>query len=161
MFTWVLQRLADHGLVEGERIGVDASAMEANAARRMIVRRDSGEDYRTMLTRMAVESGIETPTAEDLIRPGRKRKGKTLSNADWQSPTGPDARIAKLKDGRTHLAYKPEHATDLDTGAVVAAEMHLADQGDTATLPGTLESAARHLAAVEAAPSAECTARGW
>jgi transposase len=158
VFTWVLQRLADHGLIKGERIGVDASTMEANAALRMIVRRDSGEDYRTMLTRMAVESGIETPTAEDLIRLDRKRKGKTLSNADWRSPTDPDARIAKLKDGRTHLAYKPEHAMDLDTGAVVAAEMHLADQGDTATLPGTLESAARHLAAVEAAPSAEAPA---
>ena len=158
VFTWVLQRLADHGLIKGGRIGVDASTMEANAALRMIVRRDSGEDYRTMLTRMAVESGIETPTAEDLIRLDRKRKGKTLSNADWRSPTDPDARIAKLKDGRTHLAYKPEHAMDLDTGAVVAAEMHLADQGDTATLPGTLESAARHLAAVEAAPSAEAPA---
>src|SRR4028118_1846069 len=100
-----------------------------------------------MLTRMAVESGIETPTAEDLIRLDRKRKGKTLSNADWRSPTDPEARIAKLKDGRTHLAYKPEHAMDLDTGAVVAAEMHLADRGDTATRPATLGSAARHLAA--------------
>src|SRR5918998_147810 len=158
VFTWVLQRLADHGLIKGERIGVDASTMEADAALRMIVRRDSGEDYRTMLTRMAVESGIETPTAEDLIRPDRKRKGKTLSNADRRSPTDPDARIAELQDGRPHLAHKPEHAMDLDTGAVVAAEMHLADQGDTATLPGTLESAARHLAAVEAAPSAEAPA---
>jgi transposase len=158
VFTWVLQRLADHGVIKGERIGVDASTMEANAALRTIVRRDSGEDYRTMLTRMAQESGIETPTAEDLIRLDRKRKGKTLSNTEWESSTDPDARIAKLKDGRTHLAYKPEHAMDLDTGAVVAAEMHLADQGDTATLPGTLESAARHLAAVEAAPSAEAPA---
>src|SRR5215212_9753311 len=154
VFTWVLQRLAKHGLVKGERIGVDASTLEANAALRTIVRRDSGEDYRTMLTRMAVESGIETPTAEDLIRLDRKRKGKTLSNADWQSPTDPDARIVKLKDGRTHLAYKPEHAVDLDSGAVIAAEMHFADQGDTATLPGTLESAARHLTAAVAAPSA-------
>jgi transposase len=158
VFTRVLQRLADHGVIKGERIGVDASTMEANAALRTIVRRDSGEDYRTMLTRMAQESGIETPTAEDLIRLDRKRKGKTLSNTEWESPTDPDARIAKLKDGRTHLAYKPENAMDLDTGAVVAAEMHLADQGDTATLPGTLESAARHLAAVEAAPSAEAPA---
>jgi hypothetical protein len=85
VFTWVLQRLADHGLIKGERIGVDASTMEANAALRVIVRRETGEDYRTMLTRMAVESGIETPTAEDLIRLDRKCKGKTLSNADWQS----------------------------------------------------------------------------
>ena len=158
VFTWVLQRLAEHGLIKGERIGLDASTMEANAALRTIVRRDSGEGYREMLTRMAVESGIETPTAEDLVRLDRKRQGKTLSNADWQSPTDPDARIAKLKDGRTHLAYKPEHAVDLDTGAVVAAEMHLADQGDTATLPGTLESAARQLAAADAAPSVEAPA---
>jgi transposase len=135
VFTWVLQRLAERGLVRGERIGVDASTVEANAALRAIVRRDSGEGYREMLVRMAKESGIETPTAEDLIRLDRKRKGKTLSNAEWASPTDPDARIAKLKDGRTHLAYKPEQRSDLDTGAVVAAEMHLADRGDTATLP--------------------------
>jgi transposase len=85
VFTWVLQRLAEHGLIKGERIGLDASTMEANAALRTIVRRDSGESYRTMLTRMAVESGIETPTAEDLVRLDRKRKGKTLSNADWRA----------------------------------------------------------------------------
>ncbi len=153
VFRWVLKRLAEHGLVKGERIGVDASTIEANAALRTIVRRDSGEGYREMLTRMAKESGIETPAAEDLVRLDRKRKGKKLSNADWESPTDPDARIAKLKDGRTHLAYKPEHAMDLDTGAVVAAEMHLADQGDTATMPDTLNSAAEHLNAVDATPT--------
>ena len=155
VFTWVLQRLAERGLVKGERIGIDASTMEANAAMRAIVRRETGEGYREMLSRMAQASGIETPTAVDLARLDRTRKGKRLSNTEWESPTDPDARIAKLKDGRTHLAYKPEHAVDLDTGAVIGAEMHLADRGDTATLPGTLESAARHLAAVEAAPSAE------
>src|SRR5918993_39319 len=164
VFTWVLQRLADHGLIKGERIGADASTMEANAALRTIVRRDSGEGYREMLTRMAVESGIETPTAEDLIRLDRKRKGKTLSNAEWESPTDPDARIPKLKDGRTHLAYKPEHAVDLDTGAIVAAEVHAADQGDTATLPGTLEAAEANLAAVGAAATRKragrCTTTG-
>jgi transposase len=158
VFTWVLARLAEHGLIKGERIGVDASTMEANAALRTIVRRDSGEGYREMLTCMAKESGIETPTAEDLVRLDRNRKGKKLSNADWQSPTDPDARIAKLKDGRTHLAYKPEHAMDLDTGAVVAAELHAADQGDTTTMPGTLASAAEHLAAVDAAPTPEAPA---
>src|SRR3954464_13381600 len=155
VFTWVLRRLAEHGLIKGERIGVDASTMEAIAALRTIVRRDSGEGYREMLTRMAVESGIETPTAEDLIRLDRKRKGKTLSNAEWESPTDPDAGIAKLKDGRTHLAYKPEHAVDLDTGAIVAAEVHPADQGDTATLPGTLAAAEANLAAVGAGPTAD------
>lgn len=158
VFTWVLRRLTVHGLVKGERIGVDASTMEANAALRTIVRRDSGEGYREMLKRMAAESGIETPTAEDLIRLDRARKGKKLSNADWQSATDPDARIAKLKDGRTHLAYKPEHAVDLDSGAIVAAEVHPADHGDTTTMPGTLATAAKQLAAVKAAPTAEAPA---
>jgi Transposase DDE domain len=158
VFTWVLQRLAEHGLIKGERIGVDASTMEANAALRTIVRRDSGEGYREMLTRMARESGIETPTAEDLIRLDRNRRGKKLSNADWQSPTDPDARIAKMKDGRTHLAYKPEHAMDLDTGAVVAAEVHPADQGDTTTMPGTLASAAENFKAVDTVPTPEAPA---
>jgi hypothetical protein len=102
---------------------------------------------------MAQESGIETPTAEDLARFDRKRKGKTLSNADWKSPTDPDAKIAKMKDGTTHLAYKPEHAVDLDTGVVVAAPIHPADQGDTTTLSPTLEAAARNLDAVGLAPS--------
>src|SRR6187397_2436162 len=150
VFSWVLQRLAEHGLIQGDRIGVDASTMEANAALRAIVRRDSGEGYREMLKRLATESGIATPTAEDLIRLDRKREGKRLSNEDWTSPVDPEARIAKLKDGRTHLAYKPEHAVDLDTGAIVAAEVHAADQGDTATLPGTLAAAEANLAAVGA-----------
>jgi transposase len=155
VFTWVLGRLNAHGLIKGERIGVDASTMEANAALRTIVRRDSGEGYRDMLKRMAAESGIATPTTEDLIRLDRARKGKKLSNADWQSPTDPDAKIAKLKDGRTHLAYKPEHAVDLDSGAIVAAKVHSADQGDTTTMPGTLATAAKQLAAVAAAPTTE------
>jgi transposase len=158
VFTWVLGRLAEHGLIRGERIGVDASTMAANAALRTIVRREDGESYRAMLKRMAAESGIETPTAEDLIRLDRTRKGKKLSNAEWESPTDPDARIAKLKDGRTHLAYKPEHAVDLDTGAVVAAEVQAADQGDTTTLPDTLARAAEHLATVEAAPTPDAPA---
>ena len=97
VFTWVLGRSAEQGLIKGERIGVDASTMEANAALRTIVRRDNGEGYREMLTRMAKESGIETSTAEDLLRLDRNRKGKKLSNADWQSPTDPDAKIAKLE----------------------------------------------------------------
>jgi len=119
------------------------------------VRRDTGEDYRAMLARMAAESGIATPTAEDLIRLDRRRKGKRLSNAEWTSPSDPEAKIAKLKDGRTRLAYKPEHAVDLDTGAIVAAEVHAADRGDAATLPETLEAAEANLAAVDAAPTVE------
>ena len=155
VFGWVLKLVAERGLVKGERIGVDGSTMEANAALRTIVRRDSGESYRAMLTRMAQESGIETPTAEDLARFDRKRKGKTLSNADWKSPTDPDARIAKMKDGTTHLAYKPEHPVDLDTGVVVAAPIHPADEGDTTTLSPTSDAAARNLEVVGLAPREE------
>src|SRR5512136_3496442 len=120
VFAFVLKIVAERGLVKGERIGVDGSTMEANAALRAIVRRDNGETYGEMLTRMAKESGVETPTIDDLIRLDRKRKSKKLSNEDWMSKTDPDAKIAKMKDGSTHLAYKPEHAVDLDTGVIVA-----------------------------------------
>lgn len=152
VFTWVLKVLSKEGLVLGGRIGVDASTMEANAALKTIVRRDTGESYRKMLLRMAKESGIESPTDEDLARMDRKRTGKTLSNKDWESSVDPEAKITKLKDGRTHLAYKPEHAVDLDTGAVVAAEVHEADKGDTSTMEKTLEAAQKSLGRVTPTP---------
>ena len=155
VFDWVLALIAEAGLVKGARVGVDASTMEANAALRTIVQRATGEGYPEMLTRLAQESGIETPTAEDLMRLDRKRKGKKLSNEDWVSKSDPEARIAKMKDSTTHLAYKPEHAVDLDTGAVVAAELHLADQGDTKTLEKTLAVAKEKLEAVGAGPTSE------
>ena len=155
VFAFVLKLVAEHGLVKGERIGVDASTMEANAALRAIVRRDNGESYREMLMRMVKESGVETPTIDDLIRLDRKRKGKKLSNDDWTSKTDPDAKIAKMKDGSTHLAYKPEHAVDLHTGVIVAASIHEADQGDTATLDPTLRKAEKNLSAVELGPTPE------
>ena len=139
--------------MKGERIGVDGSTMEANAALRSIVRRDNGETYRAMLERMAKESGIATPNAEDLARFDRKRKGKKLSNDDWTSATDAEAKIARMKDGTTHLAYKPEHAVDLDTGVIVAAPIHEADKGDTTTLGDTLETAKANLSAVGLAPT--------
>jgi len=108
IFGWVLALVAGHDLVKAERIGVDGSTKEANAALRTIVRRDNGETYREMLTRMAEESGIETPTADDSVRVDRTRKGTKLSNADWESPTDPDAKITGMKNGSTRLAYKPE-----------------------------------------------------
>lgn len=153
VFGWVLKLVAERGLVKGERIGVDGSTMEANAALRAIVRRDNGETCREMLTRMAKESGVETPTIDDLVRLDRKRKGKKLSNEDWKSKTDPDAKIARMKDGSTHLAYKPEHAVDLDTGVIVAAPIHPADDGDTTTLDATLEAAALNLADIGLAPT--------
>src|SRR5688500_6703048 len=134
VFGFLLEIADKHDLVRGQRIGVDASTQEANAALRRLVRRDSGEDYHKMLRRLARDSGIETPSAEDLSRFNRARKNKTLSNADWVSPTDPEARIARMKDGTTHLTYKPEHAVDLDSDVSVAARIHPADQGDTYTL---------------------------
>src|SRR5262249_5431136 len=146
-------RLPPEYAVKGKRIGVDASTMEANAALRSIVRREDGRSYREMLMQMAKESGIETPSADDLTRIDRNRKGKKLSNTEWISRTDPEAKIAKLKDGRTHLAYKPEHAVDLDTGVIVAATLHPADAGDTTTIADTRSAAENNLAQINAAPT--------
>jgi transposase len=155
VFGLILEIAGQHDLVRAQRIGVDASTQEANASLRRLVRRDTGEDYQEMLRRLAQDSGIETPTTADLIRIDRTRKGKTLSNTEWVSETDPDARIAKMKDGTTHLAYKPEHAVDLDTGVIVAAKIHPADHGDTRTLPSTLAQAEAMLDLVGAAPTPE------
>jgi transposase len=144
VFTWVLQRLGDAGLVKGKTIGIDATTLEANAALRAIVRRDTGESYQDFLTQLAQASGIETPTRADLARLDRKRKKKG-SNDDWTSPADPDAKITKMKDGRTHFAHKAEHAVDLETGAVVGVTVQAADQGDTQTLPDTLAEAVQQL----------------
>jgi transposase len=155
VFGWVLKLVAEQGLVKGKRIGIDASTMEANAALRTIVRGDDGRTYREMLKQMAKESGIDTPSADDLVRIDRTRKGKKLSNQEWISRTDPEAKIAKLKDGRTHLAYKPEHAVDLDTGIIVAAALHPANNGDTTTIEGTLATAQKNLAQINAAPTSD------
>jgi transposase len=155
VFAWVLAQLAERGLVKGERIGIDASTMEANAALRAIRRREDGASYRAMLTRMAEASGVATPTAAALKQFDRARQGKRVSNAEWASPTDPEARITRMPDGRTRLAYKPEHAVDLDTEAIVAAEIHPADRGDTTTLDDTLKAAARGLDAAGCAPTGD------
>jgi transposase len=140
VFGWILELLADGGLVKGKRIGIDATTLEANAALRSIVRRDNGESYEDFLKGLAQQSGIATPTREDLARVDRKRKKKG-SNDDWVNPHDPDARITKMKDGCTHLAHKAEHAVDMDTGAVVAVTLQEADLGDTTTVKETLTEA--------------------
>jgi transposase len=140
VFGWVLSLLADRGLLKGKRIAIDATTLEANAAMRSIERRDTGQSYEEFLVGLAKASGIETPTREDLARFDRKRK-KRMSNQEWKSPSDDDARITKMKDGRTHLAHKAEHAVDLDTGAVVAVTLQGADLGDTTTLDQTLSEA--------------------
>ena len=147
VFTWVQERLAGEGLLIGKTVGIDATTLEANAAMRSIVRRDTGESYQEFLTRLAKASGVKTPSREALARLDRRRKKKS-SNKDWTSPSDPDAKITKMKDGRTHLAHKAEHAVDMDTGAIVAVTVQGADQGDTTTIGETLEAAEKQLEAV-------------
>src|SRR5580692_812428 len=150
VFTWVQQRLVETGLLKGKTIAVDATTLEANAAMRSIVRRDTEESYQEFLSGLAQASGIATPTREDLARLDRKRKKKT-SNEDWKYPWDPDAKIAKMKDGRTHLAHKAEHAVDLETGALVAVTLQDADQGDTTTIIETAIAAAEQIEDAQAA----------
>jgi transposase len=145
VFGWVLARLAEAGLLKGKTIGVDSTTLEANAALRSIVRRDDGQGYNDFLVHLAKESGIATPTREQLARLDRKR-AKKGSNKDWVNPHDRDARIAKMKDGRTHLAHKAEHAVDLETGAVLAVVVAPADEGDTATIAKTLPEAGVNIA---------------
>ena len=147
VFTWVLQRLADAGLVGGKTVGIDATTLEANAALRAVVRRDTGAGYETFLRQLAAASGIPTPTRAELARLDRKRPKKG-SNDDWTHPQDPDAKITKMKDGRTRLAHKAEHAVDLETGAVVGVSVQDADAGDTATMIETLVTAAEQVDAV-------------
>jgi transposase len=145
VFLWILERLRDHGLLKGKTVGIDATTLEANAAMRSIVRRDTGESYEEFLKGLAKESGIATPTREDLGRIDRTRKNKA-SNKDWVNPHDEDARIAKMKDDRTHLAHKAEHAVDLESGAVLAVTLQEADRGDTTTVVETLAQAGENAA---------------
>ena len=149
VFTWVLERLVDAGLVRGKTVGIDATTLEANAAMRSIERRDTGESYEAFVRSLAEASGVETPTRADLARFDRSRKNKKTSNKEWKSPQDPDAKIAKMKDGRTHLAHKAEHGIDMDTGAIVSVTVQDASDGDTATLPETLIMAAEQVELVQ------------
>lgn len=137
VFTWVLAMLAEEGLLRGHTVAIDGTTLEANAALRSIVRRDTGTEYEEFLKQLAKESGIETPTREQLAKLDRKRPNKG-SNDDWVHPHDPDAEITKMKDGRTHLAHKAEHAVDLETGAVVAVTLQPGTAGDTNTVYETL-----------------------
>jgi transposase len=149
VFTWMLQRLADASLVKGKTVGIDATTLEANAALRSIVQRETGESYQDFLTKLAQASGIDTPTRAELARIDRKRKKKG-SNDDWTHPHDPDAKITKMKDGRTPLAHKAEHAVDLATGAIVGVTVQDANDGDTTTSIETLIEAAEQVEAVRA-----------
>ena len=154
VFTWVLKALASEGLLKGKSIGVDATTLEANAAMRSIVRKDTGESYSEFLTQLAKASGIETPTREDLAKLDKRRKNKA-SNEDWENPHEPDARITKMKDGRTHLAHKAEHAVDMQSQAIVAVTLQPADRGDTESLDETVHTSVANLLEVQVDPATQ------
>jgi transposase len=140
VFKWVIGILTGEGLIQGQTIAIDATTLEANAAMKSIVRRDNGQSYNDYLIGLAQAAGIENPTREQLARMDRKRKKKG-SNDEWRSPADPDARITKMKDGRTHLAHKAEHAVDLSSGALLAILLEPASEGDTTTVHKTLAEA--------------------
>jgi transposase len=148
VFQWVLKVLADYGLLSGKTVGLDATTLEANAAMRSIVRKDTKQNYQDFLSGLAKASGIDTPTREELAKIDKNRKNKA-SNDDWENPHDPDARIAKMKDGSTHLAHKQEHAVDMDSGAVLAVTIQPADEGDTSTWRQTVEETCQNLNAVK------------
>jgi len=134
VFVFVLKLAEDKGLRPGKTAGVDSTFLEANASMKTIVHRDSGDDWKEYLRKLAVEAGFDNPTDEELRRFDRQRKGKKVTNEEWTSPSDPDSRIAKMKDGTTHLAYKAEHVVDLKTELILAAPVYPADQPDSATL---------------------------
>ena len=149
VFTWVLERLAQAGLVRGKTVGVDATTLEANAAMRSIERRETGRSYEAFVQRLAEPSGIETPTRAELARFDRSQKDRKTSNKEWQPPHDPAAKIAKMQDGRTHLARKAEHGVDLETGAILSVTVHDASERDSATPLDTLTMAAEQVEAVQ------------
>ena len=141
VFCWVLKVLNKHGMIKGKTVGIDATTLEANAAMRSLVRRDTGQGYEEYVKDLARAAGDIEPSRSDMAKVDRKRPRKG-SNKEWYNPHDKDARIAKMKDGRTHLAHKEEHAVDMDTGAIVGVTLQGADQGDTTTIMTTLEEAA-------------------
>lgn len=145
VFVFVLSLLEEKGLLRGKAVGIDATTLEANAAMKSIVRKDNGQDWKQYLQGLAKAEGIENPTAEDLRRLDRNRPDKKVSNREWQSPTDPESRIAKMKDGRTHLAYKAEHAVALESEAIVATTVTFADKSDPQSAPDTLSLAEANL----------------
>jgi transposase len=149
VFELVLSIAARRGLLKGKTIAIDSTTLEANAAMKGIVRKGTGEDWKAYVVGLMKEEGVigedDEPTDEEVRRFDKKRKNKKVSNQEWESPSDPDSRIARMKDGRTHLAYKAEHAIDLETELILAAEVYHADHSDSQTLCDTAMAAQTHL----------------
>lgn len=149
VFRKVLAMAHERALLKAKTVAVDATLLEANAAMKSIVRKDTGEDYKAYLRCLAADAGIEDPTDDDLRRFDKKRKGKKMPNKEWTSKTDPDSRILRMKDGRTHLSYKVEHVVDLETEMILAAEVYPADRGDPDSLLASVDAAVENLAEVD------------
>ena len=145
VFAFVLSLVEEHGLLKGKTVGVDSTLLEANAAMKSIVRKDTGEDWEAYVRRLAEAEGVEIHNDNDLRKFDRKRKGKKTSNTEWESPSDPDARIMKMKKGYTHLSYKQEHVVDLETEVVLAVEVYHGNQSDADTLEDSVNTAQGHL----------------
>ena len=154
VFGFVLARLGEAGMLCGRTVGIDASSIEANAALRSLVRKDNGQSYPQFLDALLKAAGIKSPTAEQRRQMDKKRK-KKMSNKEWENPHDPEAKITKLKDGRTHLGYKDEQAVDMDTGAVVAVVVQPADRGDPQSMPQTLKEAQENLVSIREGTAAQ------
>jgi transposase len=159
VFQFVLQVADEKGLMKGKTVAVDATTLEANAAMKSIVRHDTGEDWNAYIQRLMQEAGEieegDEPSVEEIVRFDRKRKDKKTSNLEWQSETDPDSRITKMKDGRTHLAYKAEHTIDLETELILAAEIYHANEADAATIGPSISTAQSNVIAAESAANIE------
>jgi transposase len=149
VFQFVLRIAAEKKLLTGKAVGVDSTLLEANAAMKSIVRRDTGEDWKQFVTRLMREEGVidkdHEPTDEEVRRYDKKRKNKRVSNEEWVSRSDPESRIAQVKDGRTHLAYKAEHVVDLKSDVILAAEIYSADHADTQTLVDSVMEAVENV----------------
>src|SRR5438477_11221771 len=163
VFGWVLRLVAQAGLLKGKTIGIDATTLEANAAMKSLVRRDTQDSYTDYLMRLAEAEGLEA-TDEAALRRMDRRRSIEGANADWINPNDPEAQITRMKDGRTALAYKAEHAVDMDTGAIVAVTAHGGAEGDTTsvgeTLPAAGEAIAEHIAEPTTNGKFEVNAKG-
>lgn len=137
VFTLCLQALQEHGLLRGKHLGIDSSVMEANASLRALVNRNTAEQYWDYVKRLAAEQGIDPEDAAAVRKFDRQRPGKG-SNQDWENPHDPDAKIGPRKHGGTDMIYKPETVVDLDTGAVVQAEVQPGDHTDHQGLATTI-----------------------
>jgi len=153
VFQFVLRIADEKRLFSGKTVGVDSTTLEANAAMKSILRRDTGEDWKQYVVRLMKEEGRidaqHEPTDEEIRRYDKGRKNKKVSNEEWASPVDPDAKITQLKDGRTHLAYKAEHVVDLESDLILAAEIRPADQGDAQTLVDSVLKAQENLQQAE------------